>query len=108
MNGKKTSQGFMMSCPYGTGVVQNATEGTKPTRRFGRMKTYIHINQHVIQKNNKTGQREPPITVKTWKSNEYGHGVQIDGPCTVIYTPDKPLSCGARVWIETKAGVRVF
>jgi hypothetical protein len=25
----------------------------------------------------------------------------------VIYSPDKPLSCGARVWVETNASVTV-
>ena len=50
----------------------------------------------------------PVITVKTYKSNDYGHEVQIDGPCSVIYRPDKPLSCGAKVWIETQAGVVVW
>ena len=71
------------------------------------MKKYIHINQHVIRSNAKSGKREPVITVKTYKSNTYGHSVQIHGPSTVVYSPDKPLSCGARVWIETEAEVTV-
>jgi hypothetical protein len=65
------------------------------------MKKVIHINQHVIRKNNKTGEREPVITCKTYKDNTYCHEVTINGPCKVIYSPDKPLSCGAKVWIET-------
>ena len=65
------------------------------------MKKIIHINQHVIRKNNKTGEREPVITCKTYKDNTYCHEVTINGPCKVIYSPDKPLSCGAKVWIET-------
>jgi len=65
------------------------------------MKKIIHINQHVIRKNNKTGEREPVITCKTYKDNTYCHEVTINGPCRVIYSPDKPLSCGAKVWIET-------
>ena len=70
-------------------------------------KKYIHINQHVIRSNAKSGDREPVITVKTYKTNNYGHEVEINGPCRVVYSPDKPLSCGAKVWIETKAGVVV-
>lgn len=31
--------------------------------------------------------------------------VRIDGPCVIRYSPDKPLSCGARVWIEADAQV---
>ena len=70
------------------------------------MKKRIHINQHVIRANGKTGDRDPVITVKTSKSNTYAHQVEIldkDGnvAATIIYSPDKPLSCGAKVWIET-------
>lgn len=72
------------------------------------MKKRIHINQHVIRRNTKTGEREPVITAKTYKENNYGHEVIIDGPCKVIYSPDKPLSCGARVWIETEEGITVI
>ena len=65
------------------------------------MKKKIHVNQHIIRSNGKTGSREPVITVKTYKSNTYCSEVYIDGPCRVIYSPDKPLPCGAKVWIET-------
>ena len=71
------------------------------------MKTWIHINQHVIKRNAKTGEREPVITAKTYKDNRYGSEVYVDGPCKIVYSPDNPLSCGAKVWIETKSGVRV-
>jgi hypothetical protein len=71
------------------------------------MKTWIHINQHVIKRNAKTGEREPVITAKTYRDNKYGSEVYVDGPCKIVYSPDNPLSCGAKVWIETKSGVRV-
>ena len=66
------------------------------------MKKRIHVNMHIIRKNHKTGEREPVLTVKTYKDNTYCHEVLVDGPCRVIYSPDKPLPCGARVWIETE------
>ena len=69
------------------------------------MKKYIHINQHKIKSNHKHNKREPVITVKTYNSNTYGHQVHILGECKVVYSPDKPLSCGAKVWIETEAEV---
>lgn len=69
------------------------------------MKTVVHVNQHVIKRNRATGAREPVLTVKTYKSNDYHHAVEIKGPCRVVYSPDKPLSCGAHVWIETEADV---
>jgi len=69
------------------------------------MKRRIHINQHKIRANKKHNTNEPVITVKTYKSNEYGHNVQILGESRVVYSPNKPLSCGAKVWIETEAPV---
>ncbi len=69
------------------------------------MKKRIHVNMHVIRRNNKTGEREPPLTCKTSKSNEYAYEIDIEGPCRVIYSPDKPLPCGARVYIETDSDV---
>jgi|TARA_B100001094_G_C17653071_1_gene540589 hypothetical protein len=65
------------------------------------MKKRIHVNQHKIRSNIKNNVKEPVITVKTSKSNNYAHEVKIEGPSKIIYNPDKPLSCGARVWIET-------
>ena len=71
------------------------------------MKKKIHINQHKIRRNSKTGEREPVITVKTYRSNKYANEVLITGDCKVIYSPDKPLSCGAKVWIETTQDVKI-
>lgn len=70
------------------------------------MKTVIHVNQHVIKRNAKTGEREPPLTVKTYRSNRKAVEVMVDGPCRVVYRPDDPLPCGAKVWIETEAEVK--
>ena len=67
----------------------------------------IHVNQHNIRKNAKEGTDLPCITVKTYKSNEYGHEVFINGPSRVVSRPDTPLSCGAKVWIETRSDVEV-
>lgn len=70
------------------------------------MKKIIHVNQHKIRSNLKNGTTEPVLTVKTYKTNNYAHqavlrdksGLEI---ARVVYSPDSPLSCGARVWIET-------
>ena len=67
------------------------------------IKKKIHVNQHKIRSNKKHNLNEPVITVKTSKSNDYGHEVEILGPSKIVYSPDKPLSCGAKVWIETEA-----
>jgi hypothetical protein len=72
------------------------------------MKKRIHVNMHNIRANKKNGGNLPVVTVKTYKSNIKGSGVEIHGPSRVVYSPDKPLSCGARVWIETNAHVTVI
>jgi len=68
------------------------------------MKTRIHVNQHSIRANNK-GEDLPVITVKDYKQNRKANTAKVikDGVvvCQVVYSPDKPLSCGAKVWIET-------
>lgn len=69
------------------------------------MKTVIHVNQHVIRSNRLTGANDPVLTVKTYKSNTYTHEVVINGPSRIVHSPDKQLSCGARVWIETDSEV---
>lgn len=71
------------------------------------MKTIVHVNQHNVRHNSKTGDTLPVLTVKTYKSNTYAHEVIIKGESKVVYSPDKPLSCGARVWVETQHEVEV-
>jgi hypothetical protein len=69
------------------------------------MKTIVHVNQHVIKANRKSQTNNPVLTVKTYKSNDYAHEVIINGPSKIVYRPDKPLPCGAQVWIETESDV---
>ena len=70
------------------------------------MKTRIHVNQHNIRANAK-GADLPVLTVKTYKQNRRCNKVKVRGPSEVVYSPDKPLSCGAKVWIETEAEVEI-
>jgi hypothetical protein len=72
------------------------------------MKTVIHVNQHEVKANSKNGTNNPVLTIKTYKSNTYAHEVLIKGESKVIYSPNKPLSCGAKVWIETEAEVEIL
>lgn len=72
------------------------------------MKTIIHVNQHVIKANKKNGVNNPVLTVKTYKDNKYAHEIEILGPSKIVYQPDKPLSCGAHVWIETQSEVNII
>ena len=65
------------------------------------MKRIIHVNQHIIKSNRKNKEDKPVLTCKTYKQNLYGNTVEFTGNSRVVYRPDKPLSCGAHVWIET-------
>lgn len=67
----------------------------------------IHVNQHNLRKNKKEGTDLAPITIKTYKDNTYAKEVIIMGQdgkeaARLVYRPNKPLSCGATVWIETE------
>lgn len=82
------------------------------------MKTRIHVNQHNIKRNALTknhggpSDKLPVLTVKTYNSNTLGNNIRILDSAgnllaSVIYSPDKPLSCGAKVWIETNQTVEI-
>jgi hypothetical protein len=76
------------------------------------MKTIIHVNAHNIKANLK-GSNKPVITCKTYKSNNYANNVNIldeNGKivATIKYSPNNPLSCGAKVWIETKNEIQII
>ena len=71
------------------------------------MKKIIHVNQHKIKSNRKNNVCEPVITVKTYKGTTYGKDIEIYGSARLVYRPDKPLACGAHVWLETRDKVIV-
>lgn len=68
-------------------------------------KIVAHVNQHVIKFNAKHGTAHPCLTVKHPKlGTVYCHAVE--GHATLIdaaHAGRKPLSCGARVWLEYQA-----
>jgi hypothetical protein len=75
------------------------------------MKTIIHVNQHNIRAN-KNGENLPVLTCKTYKSNNYANECIIYDAnglesARIIYSPNKPLSCGAKVWIETNNKIEI-
>jgi hypothetical protein len=80
------------------------------------VKTYIHVNQHVIRKNKKEGDHKPVITVKAGRygrKNTYGHRADIVVSGRVVASvvqaggDIKPLPCGAICWVETVEDVDV-
>jgi hypothetical protein len=70
------------------------------------VKAVININRHVIAHNRKTGQQQPPITVKAGRNNVYCSEVVVTGTVRIIYQPDDPLKCGATAWLEVDGEVQ--
>jgi hypothetical protein len=69
----------------------------------------IHVNQHNIRHNAKNPEETLPVfTCKTSKANLKGYAVHIYGPSAVVYQPEDPLACGAKVWIQTTSEVEIF
>jgi hypothetical protein len=66
----------------------------------------IHVNRKVLARNVKTGQREAPLTIQTTKGPIRAMRVKIRGG-EMVYGK-KPLSCGARVWLETRNVVEYY
>jgi hypothetical protein len=65
----------------------------------------IHINRNIIQSNAKRGSEEPVCRVEENGVVKYCMEVDIRGPSRMVYRPDKPRPCGAKLWIETEADV---
>jgi len=78
------------------------------SRKRSTPKTIVHVNQHKIRANRKLGTNEPVISVKTGRVNTYCHAVEIQGPSKILYSPERPLRCGARVWVETTSAVKII
>lgn len=73
--------------------------------RSGDLKR-IHVDQHVLRENRTTGARDPVVIVKAGTSCVFNaHEVLIRGASRVVYSPDKPLSCGATLWVETRSEI---
>lgn len=73
------------------------------------MKKYIHVNQHVIKHNKKYNNTLPVCRVQYGKSgsSRYCKEVIIKGESRLVYSPDKPLVCGAKLWIECAGDVEL-
>jgi len=79
------------------------------------MKTLVHVNQGNIRQNirREANDRLPVLRAQGDFDTVYGDHIDIIHPDTgeilasVVYHPDDPLSCGARVWIETDNDILV-
>lgn len=68
----------------------------------------IHINRNIIQRNEKNGRSEAVCRVEEKGKVRYCMEVMINGPSRMVYRPDKPRPCGAKLWIETDADVELI
>lgn len=92
--------------------MKKLTSATCSTQKTKPKVCRIHVNQFALRKNIKEETDNPVITVKHGDNNTYGHEVEIldkagNVVARVIQPLDRKLSCGARVWVETEAHVRV-
>lgn len=72
------------------------------------MLSKIHVRRDLITKDRKEGTNSRAIGVETrGMKKRYGRSVTIKGPSRIVYSPGRPLHCGARAWIETDAPVTV-
>lgn len=70
--------------------------------------TRIHVRRDLIAKDTKAGTNSAVLGVETTgMKKRYGRAVTIAGPSTMVYSPGKPLKCGAKAWLETDSPVVV-
>ena len=85
----------------GTREAQEKEAMKLPKNRIKR----IHVNQKNLRANREDGGHRPLITIQTSRGPVYADHVDIKGTSALVCRPDKPLPCGARIWIETRAEV---
>lgn len=69
----------------------------------------LQVNALVIKANKKHGRNDPPLRIRKGRNGDnpvHAHTITLTGPSKIIHSPDKPLKCGARVWIETNHPVK--
>lgn len=105
----KTGKMWLIPLFDGQPIIKKGKRGPSPSWRNPRKpaKTIVHVNSHLIKKNKKHQQKQPVITAKKGKTNQYGHEVEILGGCRIVYRPDSP-KYGATVWIETLYDVKII
>jgi hypothetical protein len=72
------------------------------------MTTIIHINRNIIQRNAKRDEKKPVVRVEQGRNVTYCMEVDIKGTSKMVYRPDAPRPCGAKLWIETEAEVEMI
>lgn len=68
--------------------------------------TRISVNSLMIRANKKHGRDDPPIRIQRGSMVTYAREVKL-GEARLVYAPDLPLSCGAKVYLECEGEVEV-
>ncbi|MEO1428766.1 MAG: helix-turn-helix domain-containing protein [Cyanobacteria bacterium J06632_19] len=106
----KAGRNWIIPLFNGMPIISRGKRGPKPKWcRIIPAKTKIHVNRNNIRKNTNKKLEDliPVISVKNRNDNVYGYSIKINGPCEIIYRPQKPLDCHAALWIETFSQVQV-
>ena len=111
----KSGRFWLIPLYRGLPLIIPGKRGKKGTwvKTISPKKTIVHVNRNRIEANKKKSpeEREEVIAVKKSSSNSspgkkgkngnfYTNYLEIPYPCRIIYQPDKPLGCGAHLWIE--------
>ncbi|MGD1917396.1 MAG: DNA-binding protein [Pleurocapsa sp.] len=99
----KSGRYWLIPLHNGMPIIIKAKRGQAGTWKTSKkpQKLIVHINSNLIKQNMKKipEERKPVIAIKGAQKS-YVHQLEIPAPCRVVYSPDKPLRCGAKVWIE--------
>jgi len=91
-------------------ISEDTTRGPKGTwrKRISEVDTKVCVNSHKIKSNKKDKKNEPVLRVQRGSRIDYCHEFEIIGTCRVIYRPNNPLGCGAKVWVEIGPEAKVI
>ena len=89
----------------GLPIIREGKRGRKGTWNKNKtkpQKTIVHINgNHIKQNVHRTPAEQKPVIAIKGTENKYARrNLEIPYPCRIVYQLEKPLDCGAKVWIE--------
>ena len=64
----------------------------------------VHVDRRIMAQNKRDGTNLPALTIQTSKGSIKARRVKLFEP-TELLQVEKPLSCGARAYIETRGMV---
>jgi hypothetical protein len=106
---KKIGRFWQIPLYKGMPKISNGTRGPSSRWRksLQRTATIIHVNRQLLRKNQKDGERIPPIIVKRGSKTTYCHEVEVVGASRLVYRPEERKCNGAIVWLEIDPSISV-